>query len=153
MLFGPTSGIFLTKYLVDEQKVLELQYEDDKKGLGDQNKSRTYSYIKPLYASIGPKQTKCISTETLDAFDLERSVSVTCTTQTPDVPSGNVFSVKTRYCLSWAPGNATRLQMNCTIEWTGKSWLKGKIICAILRSVVTDFCLQVQSRRARLMGS
>jgi VAD1 Analog of StAR-related lipid transfer domain/GRAM domain len=130
MLFGPTSGIFLTKYLVEEQKVLELQYEDDKKGLGDQNKSRTYSYIKPLYASIGPKQTKCISTENLDAFDLERSVSVTCTTQTPDVPSGNVFSVKTRYCLSWAPGNATRLQMNCTVEWTGKSWLKGTITCS-----------------------
>jgi VAD1 Analog of StAR-related lipid transfer domain/GRAM domain len=125
LLFGPTSGIFLTKYLVDEQKVTELQYEDDRKGLGDQNKSRTYSYIKPLYASIGPRQTKCITTENLDAFDLERSVSVTCTTQTPDVPSGNVFSVKTRYCLSWAAGNATRLQMNCTVEWTGKSWLKG----------------------------
>lgn len=127
MLFGPASGVFLTKYLVDEQKVTELQYEDDKKGLGDQNKTRNYSYIKPLYASIGPRQTKCITTETLDAFDLERSVSVTCTTQTPDVPSGNVFSVKTRYCLSWAAGNATRFQMNCTVEWTGKSWLKGAL--------------------------
>lgn len=153
MLFGPTSGIFLTKYLIDEQKVLELQYEDDKKGLGDQNKSRTYSYIKPLYASIGPKQTKCISTETLDAFDLERSVSVTCTTQTPDVPSGNVFSVKTRYCLSWAPGNATRLQMNCTIEWTGKSWLKGMIKYATLRIDETDLCMQDRSRKARQMAS
>lgn len=125
MLFGPTSGVFLTKYLVDEQKVTELQYDDDKKGLGDQNKCRSYSYIKPLYGSIGPKQTKCTTTENLDAFDLSRSVSVTCTTQTPDVPSGNVFSVKTRYCLSWAAGNATRFQMNCTVEWTGKSWLKG----------------------------
>jgi hypothetical protein len=138
MLFGPTSGIFLTKYLVDEQKVMELQYEDDKKGLGDQNKVRSYSYIKPLYGSIGPKQTKCITSENLDAFDLERSVSVTCTTQTPDVPSGNVFSVKTRYCLSWAPGNATRLQMNCTIEWTGKSWLKG-MLCMIMMSPATDY--------------
>lgn len=127
MLFGPTSGVFLTKYLLEEQKVTELQYEDDKKGLGEQNKSRNYSYIKPLSGSIGPKQTKCITTENLDAFDLERSVSVTCTTQTPDVPSGSVFSVKTRYCLSWAPGNGTRLQMNCTIEWTGKSWLKGRL--------------------------
>lgn len=126
MLFGPTSGVFLTKYLVDEQKVLEFQYTGDKKGLGEQNKTRSYSYIKPLYGSIGPKQTKCMTTESLDAFDLDRSVSVTCTTQTPDVPSGNVFSVKTRYCLSWAVGNATRLQMNCTIEWTGKSWLKGR---------------------------
>lgn len=127
MLFGPTSGIFLTKYLVDEQKVTDLQYDDDKKGLGEQNKTRSYSYIKPLYGSIGPKQTKCTTSENLDAFDLERSVSVTCTTQTPDVPSGNVFSVKTRYCLSWAAGNATRLQMNCTVEWTGKSWLRGML--------------------------
>lgn len=127
MLFGPTSGVFLTRYLLDEQKVTELQYEDDKKGLSDQIKSRTYSYIKPLYASIGPRQTKCITTENLDAFDLERSISVTCTTQTPDVPSGSVFSVKTRYCLSWAPSNATRLQMNCTVEWSGKSWLKGEL--------------------------
>jgi VAD1 Analog of StAR-related lipid transfer domain/GRAM domain len=138
MLFGPTSGIFLTKYLVDEQKVMELQYEDDKKGLGEQNKTRNYSYIKPLYGSIGPKQTKCITSENLDAFDLERSVSVTCTTQTPDVPSGNVFSVKTRYCLSWAPGNATRFQMNCTIEWTGKSWLKGKLCMRAKNPAATD---------------
>jgi VAD1 Analog of StAR-related lipid transfer domain/GRAM domain len=137
MLFGPTSGIFLTKYLIDEQKVTELQYEDDKKGLGEQNKSRSYSYIKPLYGAIGPKQTKCLTTESLDAFDLERSVSVTCTTQTPDVPSGSVFSVKTRYCLSWAAGNATRLQMNCTVEWTGKSWLKGEI-SVLPRNPVTN---------------
>ena len=133
MLFGPTSGVFLRKYLLDEQKVTELQYEDDKKGLGEQNKSRSYSYIKPLYGAIGPKQTKCSTTENLDAFDLERAVSVTCTTQTPDVPSGNVFSVKTRYCLSWAAGNSTRFQMNCTVEWTGKSWLKGMyiLICQV----------------------
>lgn len=127
MLFGPTSGVFLKKYLVDEQKVTELQFEDDKKGLSEVGKTRSYSYIKPLYGSIGPKQTKCMTSENLDAFDLERAVSVTCTTQTPDVPSGNVFSVKTRYCLSWAAGNATRFQMNCTVEWTGKSWLKGKL--------------------------
>jgi hypothetical protein len=125
MMFGPASGIFMSRYFLEVQKVLDLQFEDDKKGLGPGTETRTYSYIKPLNASIGPKQTKCIITEALDAFDLDKAVSVTITTQTPDVPSGNVFSVKTKYCLSWAPGNATRLQMNCTIEWTGKSWLKG----------------------------
>jgi hypothetical protein len=25
----------------------------------------------------------------------------------------------------WGPGNSTRIIANCTIEWTGKSWLKG----------------------------
>lgn len=127
LLYGPESGVFVRKYLADDCKCMDLVLEDDKKGLNGEIKSRQYTYIKPLGGSIGPKQTKCITTENLDFFDLERAVTVTCTTQTPDVPSGSAFSTKTRYCLSWAPGNATRLQMNCTIEWTAKSWLKGPI--------------------------
>ena len=125
LLFGPASGMFVAKFLTEEQKVTELQLDDDKRGLSEQDQCRSYSYIKPLNGAIGPKQTKCVTTENLDVFDLERSVSVTCTTQTPDVPNGNLFSIKTRYCLSWAPGNGTRIQMNCGVEWSGKSWLKG----------------------------
>ncbi|OQV05273.1 GRAM domain-containing protein [Cladophialophora immunda] len=127
LLYGPESGFFVRKFLGDECKCTDIVFEDDKKGLNHDIKSRQYSYIKPLGGSIGPKQTKCITTENLDFFDLEKSVSITCTTQTPDVPSGSAFSTKTRYCLSWAPGNATRFQMNCTVEWTAKSWLKGPI--------------------------
>ena len=127
MIFGPASGGFMSKWLMDDVKVTDLQMEDDKKGLSLENPSRTYTYIKPLNAPIGPKSTKCIVTEQLDSMDLERSVSVTVTTQTPDVPSGNVFSTKTKFCLMWGPGNGTRFFMNCTIEWTGKSWLKGKL--------------------------
>ena len=125
LIFGPASVSWMRNWLTGEQKCLELTMED-KKGLSLDNKTRSYSYIKPLNGSIGPKQTKCLSTEILDSLDLEKAVSVTITTQTPDVPSGNVFSVKTKYCLTWAEGNATRIQMNCTIEWTSKSWLKSK---------------------------
>ena len=124
-IFGPTSVTFMSKWLTGEQKCTDLQMED-KKGLTQDNKSRSYTYIKPLNASIGPKQTKCVVTETLDNLDLEKCVNVSVTTQTPDVPSGNVFSVKTKYCLSWAENNSTRVTANCTIEWTGKSWIKGK---------------------------
>ncbi|KAL9592589.1 MAG: hypothetical protein Q9179_006568, partial [Wetmoreana sp. 5 TL-2023] len=127
MMFGAASGGFISKWMIDELKVTDLQMEDDKKGLTEEKPTRFYSYIKPLYAAIGPKTTKCLSTENLDALDLEKAVSVTITTQTPDVPSGNVFSVKTRYCLMWAPGNSTRVLINCAVEWTGKSWLKGPI--------------------------
>ncbi|KAL8772745.1 MAG: hypothetical protein Q9209_002090 [Squamulea sp. 1 TL-2023] len=127
MMFGSASGGFISKWMIDELKVTELQMEDDKKGLTEEKPTRFYSYIKPLYAAIGPKSTKCLSTENLDALDLEKAVSVTITTQTPDVPSGNVFSVKTRYCLMWAAGNSTRVLVSCTVEWTGKSWLKGPI--------------------------
>ncbi|PGH12211.1 hypothetical protein AJ79_04391 [Helicocarpus griseus UAMH5409] len=127
LVFGPASGAFMTKFLLDHEKVTELQFEDDKKGLSMENKTRSYNYIKPLNSSIGPKQTKCISTENLDFLDLEKAVLVTLTTQTPDVPSGNVFCVKTKYLFTWAENNATRFHMTCTIEWSGKSWLKGPI--------------------------
>ena len=125
MVFGPASGGFMAKWLLDEIKVTQLQMEDDKKGLTEQGQSRSYTYIKPLYAPIGPKTTKCLVTETLDYIDLERSVSVTASTQTPDVPSGNIFVCKTRFCFMWAPGNQTRAIMNYNIEWSGKSWIKG----------------------------
>ncbi|KAI0398521.1 hypothetical protein F5Y17DRAFT_7137 [Xylariaceae sp. FL0594] len=125
-IFGPASVAFMSKWLTNEQKCTDLQMED-KKGLGQDNKSRVYSYTKPLYASLGPKQTKCIVTETVENIDFEKAVNVLVTTQTPDVPNGNLFSVKTKYCLYWAENNSTRVTINCTIEWTGKSWLKGAI--------------------------
>lgn len=125
LMFGPGSGAFMKKWLVDEQRSRELDFNDDKIGLDNDHKSFTFSYIKPLNAPVGPKQTKCITTNTLEAFDLEKAVTVNCSTQTPDVPSGSVFTTKTKYCLMWGPGNSTRVIANCTIEWTGKSWLKG----------------------------
>ena len=131
MTFGAASGGFMAKWLMDEIKVTELTMEDDKKGLSEETKTRSYSYIKPLNAPIGPKTTKCVVNETLEFFDLEKSVSITQSTQTPDVPSGNIFATKTHFCLMWAPGNATRMVINFTIEWTGKSWLKGRPICAV----------------------
>jgi hypothetical protein len=124
LMFGQASVAWMSKFLTEVVKGTELQM-DDKKGLSLDNRTRSYNYIKPLNASIGPRSTKCITSETLDNLDLEKAVNVTMTTQTPDVPSGNVFSVKTKYCLSWAENNATRVQVNCTVEWTGKSWLKG----------------------------
>ncbi|OQE14879.1 hypothetical protein PENSTE_c032G03155 [Penicillium steckii] len=126
-VFGPASGEFMTKFFVENQKAGELQFEGTTKGLANDSRIRKYSYIKPLNAPIGPKQTKCITTENLDYLDLEKAVLVTLTTQTPDVPSGNVFAVKTRYLFTWAPGNQTRFLITYTIEWSGKSWLKGPI--------------------------
>ncbi|PSK45987.1 hypothetical protein B9Z65_4955 [Elsinoe australis] len=124
--WGPQSNTFMRKFLIDDQKSRELEY-DSPTGLDNAHKSFVCSYIKPLNAPVGPRQTKCIVTSTLLNFDLEKSVSVDCSTQTPDVPSGNIFTTKTRYCLMWGPGNTTRMIATCTVEWTGKSWLKGPI--------------------------
>lgn len=125
MMWGPLSGEVMRRFFIDDQKSGDVHYEDDKHGLDKDHKSFSFSYIKPLNASIGPKQTKCVSTNVLDAFDLEKAVSVTVSTQNPDVPSGNVFVVKTKYCLMWGPNNSTRIVASNAIEWTGKSWLKG----------------------------
>jgi len=127
MMFGPASGQVMRKFLIDDQKSGDLQMEDDKKGMGEEVKTFSYSFIKQLGGSIGPKQTKCLVTQTLDHFDLEKAVSVTSSTQTPDVPSGNAFVTKTKYCLSWGPANSTRFLMSTSVEWSGKSWLKGAI--------------------------
>ncbi|KAI0542959.1 hypothetical protein GGR58DRAFT_450152 [Xylaria digitata] len=160
-IFGPASVAWMSKWLTTEQKCTDLQMED-KKGLTQDNKSRVYSYIKPLYAALGPKQTKCIVTETIENIDLEKAINVLVTTQTPDVPNGNLFSVKTKYCLFWAENNSTRVTINCTIEWTGKSWLKGAIekgskdgqaqtwkeLCASVKNAVSS-----RARAATLNGT
>lgn len=125
LIFGQASPKFMSSWLTGEQKCTELQMEDQV-GLSLENRTRSFTFIKPLYAPIGPKQTKCIVTETLENLDYEKAINLILSTQTPDVPSGNVFSVKTKYCLSWAENNATRVQINCTVEWTGKSWLKSE---------------------------
>jgi len=126
MLFGPGSAAWMGRWLTTDQKCTDLQMED-KRGLTDEIRTRNFTYIKPLYASIGPKQTKCVVTEQLEQIDLEKAVSVLVSTQNPDVPSGNIFVVKTKYCLTWAENNGTRVQINNVIEWSGKSWLKGAI--------------------------
>jgi hypothetical protein len=125
LMFGQESVTWMSNWLTENQKSMDLQLEP-KKALTLESRTRTFTHIKPLGGSIGPKQTKCINIETLDNLDFEKAVNLTVSTQTPDVPSGNVFSVKTKYCLSWAENNSTRVQVNCTIEWTGKSWLKSK---------------------------
>ena len=131
LLFGAASAAWMGRWLSADQKCTDIQMED-RRGLSDEVRSRTYSYIKPLSASIGPKQTKCIVTEQLEHLDFEKAVNINISTQNPDVPNGNIFVVKTKYCLTWAENNATRVQVNCTIEWSGKSWLKGMFFFSFL---------------------
>lgn len=126
LMFGPASGAFMRKWLVEDQKSTELQLEDDGKGLDENHKTFSFSYTKPLGGGLGPSKTRCLITSTLEQFDLDKAVTVLCSTQNPDVPSGNVFVVKTRYCLMWGPNNSTRMIMTYIVEWSGKSWLKGE---------------------------
>lgn len=90
-------------------------------------KKRQYSYTKPLNGPIGPKQTRCNITETIEHFDVNKYILVSQVTASPDVPSGNAFTVVTNFYLSWAANNSTRLLVITSINWTGKSWIKGPI--------------------------
>jgi VAD1 Analog of StAR-related lipid transfer domain len=92
----------------------------------DQNcLARNMSYIKRLNGSIGPKSTKCeIRDETLHC-DFDDYVVTLTTTRTPDVPSGGVFSVKTRTCITWASSASSHIVVTSQVEWTGRSFIKG----------------------------
>jgi hypothetical protein len=85
------------------------------------------SYIKPLTGSFGPKQTKCELRDETVHLDYDDFVSTVTTTRTPDVPSGGVFAVKTRTCIMWASPNATRVIVSSSIEWSGRSFIKGMV--------------------------
>jgi hypothetical protein len=88
--------------------------------------ARNMSYIRPLSGSIGPKQTKCEIRDETVYCDFEDHVVTVTTARTPDVPSGNVFVVKTRTCIMWASAISTKVIVTTQVEWTGRSFIKGK---------------------------
>ncbi|ODV87131.1 hypothetical protein CANARDRAFT_186558, partial [[Candida] arabinofermentans NRRL YB-2248] len=90
-------------------------------------KKRVYTYTKPLNSPVGPKQTRCNVTETIEAQDFNKCCFVIQSTETPDVPSGNVFRVRTKMYFSWAANNATKVFIVTTVVWSGKSWIKGPV--------------------------
>lgn len=57
-------------------------------------------------------------------YDLDDYITQVTTTQTPDVPAGSSFCVKTRTCLTWAGDNKVRILVTFAVEFTKSSWLK-----------------------------
>lgn len=122
-----TSG-FMKGFWSDNQKLMELQMSDWAPSPNNNNMlSRDISYIKPLAGGFGPKQTKCLLTDDNVHVDFDEYVTTMTTTRTPEVPSGNSFSVKTRTCITWAGGNVSRMYVTCNVDWTGRSMVKGII--------------------------
>jgi hypothetical protein len=119
---------FCKEFMKTNQKLLDIQISDWAPVSPDSNLlTRNMSYIKPLSAPVGPKQTKCeIKDETIHC-DFDDFVVMLTTTRTPDVPSGGVFSVKTRTCITWASPISTRVVVTTRVEWTGRSFIKGII--------------------------
>ncbi|ESK84409.1 gram domain protein [Moniliophthora roreri MCA 2997] len=121
---------FIKEFMSGPQGLLDIQMSDwtplssaSSPGL----LARNMSYIKPLNASVGPKQTKCEIRDEVEVNDPENYISTITTTRTPDVPSGGVFSVKTRTCLMWESAVETRVVVSTVVEWTGRSFIRGII--------------------------
>lgn len=126
LLFGDNVK-WVSTFITDKEKNIDLKnmaaFEG---GLGSGHK-RAYEYIKPLGGPVGPKQTRCLCTDTIEEWDLDSQCIVVTSTQTPDVPSGGVFTTKTRYTLFWGDNNTTTVLLTYLIDWTGKSWFKSPI--------------------------
>ena len=86
--------------------------------------ARNMSYIKPMTGSLGPKQTICEVRHETVHVDFDDYISTVTTIRTPDVPSGSVFSVKTRTCVMWASPVSSRVIVTSQVEWTGRSFIK-----------------------------
>lgn len=89
--------------------------------------SRESSYVKYLGGSIGPKSTKCYLKEQVLHLDTSDYISQLTVTQTPDVPAGSSFNVKTKTCISWSGQGQVRVLVTVLVEFTKSSWLKCKL--------------------------
>ncbi|KAG2174238.1 hypothetical protein INT43_004259, partial [Umbelopsis isabellina] len=74
-----------------------------------------------------PKSTKCHLEERCLTCDLNKNVTILTTTQTPDVPMGTSFSVKTRACITSAGGGKAHLLVTFQVEFTKGGFLKSTI--------------------------
>ncbi|KAG2176215.1 hypothetical protein INT43_005449 [Umbelopsis isabellina] len=118
---------FRKKFLEEKEKSTDVNIGNWEKGSGDIKLAREITYIKYLGGSIGPKSTKCILKEEVLHCDYDDYISQLTTTQTPDVPSGSSFCVKTRTCLTWAGDNKVRMYVTFQVEFSKSSWLKSTI--------------------------
>ncbi|KAG6812856.1 hypothetical protein H0H92_015954 [Tricholoma furcatifolium] len=119
---------FMKDFMAVNQKLMDIQISDwAPTAPGSKLLTRNMSYIKPLNAGLGPKQTKCEIRDEMLNCDFDDYVVMLTTTRTPDVPSGGVFAVKTRTCIMWAGPVSTRIVVSTEVEWSGRSFIKGII--------------------------
>ncbi|SAL96478.1 hypothetical protein [Absidia glauca] len=133
------TGGFMKKFLIETEKSTDVSIGEWSVSDETKQQVRKVSYIKQLNGSIGPKQTQCIQTEEVIHSDMMESVTVLTTTQTPDVPVGGSFSVKTRTCLTWAGFGKVRILVTVLVDFTKTSWLKSTIEKASIDGQVTFY--------------
>ncbi|GAA5841865.1 hypothetical protein JCM9279_003136 [Rhodotorula babjevae] len=79
---------------------------------------RDLTYLKPLNAPVGPKQTHCLIHDLNEQRDDDSVIVNLTSTKTPDVPSGDNFATMTRTAFTWAEGGGCRVRVTTEVEWT-----------------------------------
>lgn len=126
LLFGSNTG-YMQKVITRDKNNVNLETIPKFSPSLIEGASRHYEYTKKLNNSIGPKQTKCLLTETIEHMDINSYILVTQTTKTPDVPSGSNFAVESKIFLCWGQHDTTNMTVITKVNWTSKSFLKGAI--------------------------
>ncbi|OWB81291.1 hypothetical protein B5S32_g5690 [[Candida] boidinii] len=103
--------------------------DDDNDGDEDEDfiSKRKFTYQRNLGFAIGPASTNVECEEIIKLLDYKDSIEVLSITRTPNVPSGGVFTVQTRYDFAWAGNDKSRLQLSYKVVWTGSSWIKSMV--------------------------
>ena len=78
-----------------------------------------------LILGIGPKSTRCITTQHYTRFDPERCFCIRDTATTPDVPYGTSFVTKGSQCLMRVSETETRIIVGYELEFLKTMWIKG----------------------------
>ncbi|ORY74070.1 hypothetical protein BCR35DRAFT_306864 [Leucosporidium creatinivorum] len=108
---------FLRPFFEETEGLKEVNIGEWESTEGDLEK-REMDYIKPLNSSIGPKQTKCLIADENEKVDPETYISNETITRTPDVPSGNDFSVKTKSVFTWSAQGGCHVKVTTEVAWT-----------------------------------
>ncbi|KAL3229827.1 hypothetical protein RNJ44_01963 [Nakaseomyces bracarensis] len=127
LLFNDPEAYFLKGYLAEQnaKEISNIGKFDKTNNSGE--KTRSYSYEKPLGFAVGPKSTICYAEDILNNYDTRTYIDMITITKTPKVPSGGNFVTKTRYLFTWETERSCKLKISCWVEWTGGSWIKGII--------------------------
>ncbi|BGP60618.1 hypothetical protein NBRC10512_007765 [Rhodotorula toruloides] len=109
---------FLRNFMTEKENLRDVEIGEWQALAEGDLKKREMTYVKPLNAPVGPKQTHCAITDTNEKLDEDSYFSNLTVTKTPDVPSGNDFSTVTRSVFTWAEGGCCRVRVTTEVEWT-----------------------------------
>ncbi|AMD20193.1 HDL551Cp [Eremothecium sinecaudum] len=127
LLFSETNPTFIREFLLSQETTQLSEITGFTQVNPDGQRFRKYRYTKALNFPVGPRSTRCLVQETVLHCDYEGYINIVNTTNTPDVPSGNSFSVKTRYMIRWASNTNSVIKISFWIEWTGSSWIRSMV--------------------------